>query len=81
MGTSNYQELTKKRASTEGIPTVLRRKYKIDHPPVRGLVRSKVYLGFKTCLRATHRQISAINYKRLIKELMNRLKCPSCSFI
>lgn len=63
MGTSEYQELAKKRAGIEGIPSVLRRKYKIDHLPVRGEVRSKVYLGFK---------ISAINCKRLIKGLINR---------
>ena len=63
MGTSEYQELAKKRAGIEGIPSVLRRKYKIDHLPVRGEVRSKVWLGFK---------ISAINCKRLIKGLVNR---------
>jgi len=63
MGTSEYQELAKKRAGIEGIPSVLRRRYKIDHLPVRGEVRSKVWLGFK---------ISAINCKRLIKGLMNR---------
>ena len=65
MGTSEYQELAKKRAGIEGIPSVLRRRYKIDHLPVRGEVRSKVYLGFK---------ISAINCKRLIKGLTNRPK-------
>ena len=58
MGTSEYQELAKKRAGIEGIPSVLRRRYKIDHLPVR----VKVWLGFK---------ISAINCKRLIKGLMN----------
>jgi len=63
MGTSEYQELARKRAGIEGIPSVLRRRYKIDHLPVRGEVRSKVWLGFK---------ISAINCKRLIKGLMNR---------
>ena len=63
MGTSEYQELAKKRAGIEGIPSVLRRRYKIDHLPVRGEVRSKVWLGFK---------ISAINCKRLIKGLVNR---------
>jgi len=63
MGTPEYQELARKRAGIEGIPSVLRRKYKIDHLPVRGLIRGKVYLGFK---------ISAINCKRLIKGLMNR---------
>jgi hypothetical protein len=63
MGTPEYQELASKRAGIEGIPSVLRRRYKIDHLPVRGLVRVKIYLGFK---------ISAINCKRLIKGLMNR---------
>ena len=65
MGTSEYQELARKRAGIEGIPSVLRRRYKIDHLPVRGEVRSKVWLGFK---------ISAINCKRLIKGLINRPK-------
>jgi len=63
MGTPEYQELARKRAGIEGIPSVLRRRYKIDHLPVRGEVRVKVWLGFK---------ISAINCKRLIKGLINR---------
>ncbi|GAH48800.1 unnamed protein product, partial [marine sediment metagenome] len=63
MGTLEYQELAKKRAGVEAIPSILRRRYKIDHLPVRGEVRSKVWLGFK---------ISAINCKRLIKGLMDR---------
>jgi hypothetical protein len=63
MGTSKYQGLARKRAGIEGIASVLRRRYKIDHLPVRGLVRVKVWLGFK---------ISAINCKRLIKGLINR---------
>ena len=65
MGTSEYQELARKRAGIEGIPSVLRRRYGIDHLPVRGVVRVKVYFGFK---------ISAINCKRLIKGLRNRPK-------
>jgi len=52
MGTSEYQELARKRAGIEAIPSILRRRYKIDHLPVRGEVRSKVWLGFK---------ISAVN--------------------
>ena len=63
MGTSEYQELARKRAGIEGIPSVLRRRYRIDHLPVRGVVRVKVWLGFK---------LSAINCKRLIKGLTNR---------
>ena len=65
MGTSEYWELAKKRAGIEGIPSVLRRRYKIDHLPVRGLIRVKSYLGF---------MISAINCKRLIKGLIKRPK-------
>jgi len=63
MRTSKYQELARKRAGVEGIPSILRRRYKIDRLPVRGLLRVKVYLGFK---------ISAINCKRLIEGLINR---------
>jgi hypothetical protein len=63
MGTPEYQQLASKRAGIEGIPSALRRRYKIDHLPVRGEVRVKVWLGFK---------ISAINCKRLIKGLINR---------
>lgn len=65
MGTKEYQEIASKRAGVEGIPSVLRRKYSIDHLPVRGKVRSKVWLGFK---------ISAINCKRLIKSLLKEDK-------
>jgi len=31
MGTSEYQELARKRAGVEGIPSMLGRRYKIDH--------------------------------------------------
>src|SRR5665647_2823130 len=60
MGTKEYKDIASKRAGVEGIPSVLRRKYGIDHLPVRGKVRSKVWLGFK---------VAAINCKRLIKGL------------
>jgi hypothetical protein len=36
-----YKALTRKRNAVEGIPSVLRRKYRIDHMPVRGYVRTK----------------------------------------
>jgi hypothetical protein len=35
MGTSTYQELVRKGAGIEGIPSALRRRYKINHLPVR----------------------------------------------
>lgn len=64
MNTTEYQEIANKRAGVEGIPSVLRRKYGIDHLPVRGLVRSKLWFGLK---------IAAINFKRLVKGLESRV--------
>lgn len=58
LSTEEYQLLSNKRNGVEGIPSVLRRKYDIDHIPVRGLVRSKIWYSFKIC---------AINAKRVIK--------------
>lgn len=72
MKTVEYKKIASKRAGIEGIPSVLRRRYNIDHLPVRGLVRSKIHLGFK---------ISAINCKRLIKSrLYSRIKVLASIF-
>lgn len=65
MGTEEYQKIASKRAGVEGIPSTLRRQYGIDHMPVRGRVRAKVWLGFK---------IEAINCKRYIKSRMKTIK-------
>ena len=67
MSTTEYQDIADKRAGVEGIPSVLRRKYGVDHLPVRGLVRSKVWFGLK---------ISAINFKRLVTGLEPKAKLP-----
>jgi len=58
MKTDDYFEIVRHRAAIEGIPSVLRRRYHVDNMPVRRLVRSKIWFGFK---------IAAINVKRLIK--------------
>ncbi|GEM_PF-2781721 len=60
-----YNRKTINRKIDKAIVLVLRRRYKIDHLPVRGLIRVKVSLRFK---------IWAINCKRLIKEFINRPK-------
>jgi hypothetical protein len=65
METDEYWELANKRAGVEGLPSVLRRKYNIDNLPIRGQVRSKVWLGLK---------IAAINFKRLVKGMRSSLK-------
>ena len=55
--TEEYKSYARKRNGVEGVPSVLRRRYGIDRMPVRGLVRSKMWMGFK---------IGAINIKRVI---------------
>lgn len=61
MKTHEYIEIANKRAGIEGIPSVLRRRYKIDTMPIRGLLRSKLWVGFK---------IAAYNFKKLLKQLL-----------
>ncbi len=60
MQKKEYIQLTNKRAGVEGIPSVIRRKYQIDTMPIRGLLRSKLWLGFK---------IGAYNFNKLLKYL------------
>ena len=53
-----YKALTRKRNAVEGIPSVLRRKYRVDHMPIRGYVRTKSWYYLK---------IGAINVKRVLE--------------
>jgi hypothetical protein len=57
LSTERYKEFARKRNGVEGIPSILRRRYRVDEMPVRGLLRSKMWFGFK---------IGAINIKRYI---------------
>lgn len=61
--TKEYIKLTNKRAGVEGIPSVIRRKYKVDAMPVRGLLRSKILFSFK---------IGAYNFNKLLKYLKKK---------
>lgn len=61
MSLPEYIELTNQRAGVEGIPSVLRRRYQIDTMPVRGLLRSKLWVGFK---------IAAYNFKKLLSQFL-----------
>ena len=65
MSTDEYRDLSKKRNGVEGIPSILRRRYHVDHIPVRGLVRSKIWFSFK---------IGAINAKRVLKRAASLLQ-------
>jgi hypothetical protein len=55
-----YERLKRKRNGVEGLPSILRRKYRVDNIPVRGLLRSKLWFSFK---------IGAINVKKLLKAM------------
>ena len=60
-----YKHIQNARNGVEGIPSIMRRRYKIDKLPVRGLVRSKIwYSGI----------IGAINVKSYLKVLRKRRK-------
>ena len=61
--TKEYIKLTNKRAGVEGIPSVIRRKYKVDAMPVRGLLRSKILFSFK---------IGAYNFNKLLRYLKKK---------
>ena len=38
--TDDYLRLTRMRNAVEGIPSVMRRRYNVDHSPFRGLIRT-----------------------------------------
>jgi len=65
LSSEEYKSLSNKRNGVEGIPSVLRRKYEVDHIPVRGLVRSKIWFSFK---------IGAINVNRVLKKALSSKK-------
>jgi hypothetical protein len=62
LSTEEYKAYARIRNGVEGVPSVLRRRYGADDIPVRGLLRSKLWFGFK---------IGAINVKRVIAAALN----------
>ncbi len=65
---AEYQELAKIRNGVEGIPSILRRRYNVDHMPVRGYLRSKMSFAFK---------VAAINVKRVLKKAKQGCLLPN----
>lgn len=68
--TEIFQKLTRFRNGVETIPSILRRKYGIDHMPVRGLIKSKFVFGSK---------IAALNFKKFCKFMQGRESCALLS--
>jgi hypothetical protein len=58
LGEPEYRKLTRLRNAVEGIPSVLRRKYRVDNMPVRGYVRSKLWYFLK---------VGAMNTRRVLE--------------
>ena len=56
--TEEFKKLSDFRNGIETIPSLLRRKYHVDHMPVRGLIRSRLFFGCK---------IGALNFRKFCK--------------
>ena len=66
MKTEKYKKLSRIRNGVETIPSILRRKYQIDHMPVRGLLPTKLRFGIK---------LAALNFKKLFGYLNSVDQC------
>lgn len=64
--TETFSVLSAIRNGVESIPSILRRKYGIDHMPVRKRIPTKHLFGFK---------IAALNFKKLCRYLQGLDKC------
>ena len=72
MGTEEYRDKVMIRAGVEGVPSVLRRKHRVDEMPIRGLMRSKIWFGIK---------VGAANLRRAYKVWKNEIEpCPALIF-
>jgi hypothetical protein len=68
MNTEEFKAYSRIRNGVEAIPSLFRRKYRVDTMPVRGRQKMKLFFGFK---------IGAINFKKLLK--FQRAKCAQIS--
>lgn len=56
MKTAEFIELAKIRNGVESLPSILRRKYRVDEMPGRGKLKTKLLFGFK---------VGALNFKKV----------------
>ncbi|HVI40546.1 MAG TPA: transposase [Anaerovoracaceae bacterium] len=66
MKTEEFKAYARMRNGVETIPSILRRKYRIDQMPVRGKQKTKLYFGFK---------IAALNFNKLFRYLNSLDRC------
>lgn len=71
MKTEDFKELARYRNGVESLPSTLRRKYDVDHMPVRGMLPTKLLFGFK---------VAALNCKKLFDSLTQREQSAQMPF-
>lgn len=62
-GTDEFRKMSKFRNGVETLPSILRRKYRVDQMPVRGLIRSRFFFGCK---------IGALNFSKFCRYMQGR---------
>ena len=67
LGDPHYKKLTRMRNAVEGIPSVLRRKYRVDSMPVRGYMRSKLWFFLKVGAMNTRRVLAWASQQSLLQ--------------
>ena len=72
ISSEEYAKYRNSRNAIEGLPSVLRRRYDVDDIPVFGLLKSKLFFGFK---------IAAINVKKLLQHTRDHCACQSATLI
>lgn len=72
MSTTGFKIIARVRNGVETIPSILRRRYHVDHMPVRGLIRMKQWFGFK---------IAALNFRKLSRYLDSLGSCTQMAAI
>ena len=68
LSTEEYISLTRKRNAVEGIPSVLRRRYRIDDIPILGFLRSRQFFWFKV---GTYNFIKLLKHNRRVESALN----------
>lgn len=66
MKSEEFKELAKFRNGVESLPSIMRRKYRVDEMPVRGKLRTKLFFGFK---------VAALNFQKLYNFFDSSISC------
>lgn len=66
--TDDFKKLAKYRNGVETIPAALRKRHDVDHMPVRGLLRCRIFFGFK---------VAALNVRKFVRYMAGLDKCAS----